>query len=97
MDLDDLNTFDSKKMFEVYDSWPEKNVFGWAKLKNTGTSLELLGSAVAYESSGLIVGTAAVIPEVSTSLLFLLGASLGLICGRRACKGLPAIIHPLGQ
>jgi len=23
MDLDDLNTFDSKKMFEVYDSWPE--------------------------------------------------------------------------
>ena len=71
----------------IYDSWPEKNVFGWAKLKNTGTSLELLGSAVAYESSGLIVGTAAVIPEVSTSLLFLLGASLGLICRRRACRG----------
>ena len=23
MDLDDLKTFDSKKMFEVYDSWPE--------------------------------------------------------------------------
>ena len=31
----------------IYDSWPEKDVFGWAKLKNTGNSLELLDSAVA--------------------------------------------------
>ena len=67
----------------IYDSWPEKDVFGWAKLKNTSNSLELLGSAVAYGSSGIIVGTAEVIPGVSSSLLFLLGASLAVIFRRR--------------
>lgn len=50
----------------VEDS-PVRNVFGWVLLRNSGGTISLLGSATAYGSNGIEVGTAnaIAIPEPS--------------------------------
>lgn len=55
---------------------PHREIFGWALLRNTGTGLELMGSAVTYDRPGIVVGTSTTIPEPSISWLLCLGSLL---------------------
>ncbi len=72
---------------------PNRDVFGWVELRNTGGELGTLGSAVAYDFSspgapgnGILVGTDVAVPEPSTGLLVALGlvALMPRAAGRRA-------------
>jgi hypothetical protein len=70
--------------------FPQRNVFGWVRLEGTAIPgfppiipatgrLEMLGNAVAYNSLGIIVGTAEVVPEPSgITLGWLALVALGL-------------------
>ncbi len=51
-------------------------VFGWAELINNSGTIQLLDSALAFESLGIYAGTTTLIPEPSTLSLFGLGALL---------------------
>jgi len=53
-----------------------RNVFGWVKLRDVGGRLEVLESAVAYNSRGIIVGSTELIPEPSSTAL----ACLAFVC-----------------
>jgi hypothetical protein len=55
-----------------YDPFPPRNLYGWVHLQNTGGSLTMLGNAMSYSGSGIVVGTTQAIPEPS-SLTLLLG------------------------
>jgi hypothetical protein len=57
------------------------DVFGWAKLRNSSSGVELLGSAVAYDSGGIIIGTTTIVPEPSA--IFLFGTGFMLLKRRR--------------
>jgi len=46
-----------------------RNIFGWARFRNSPSGLELLGSAVAYGSDGIFIGTTRIIPEPCTLVL----------------------------
>jgi hypothetical protein len=59
---------------------PNRNVYGWVHLQSIGDTLTMLGNALSYDSSGIIVGTTTVVPEPTTATLLLLGM---LGCGRR--------------
>lgn len=51
-------------------------VFGWAELFNNNGTIQLLDSALAFESQGIYAGTTTLIPEPTTLSLFGLGALL---------------------
>ena len=55
---------------------PDRSIYGWAHLNNSPDGLELLGSAIAYDSPGIYVGTTQAIPEPSSLSLILLGIPL---------------------
>ena len=42
---------------------PGRDVFGWVQLQNNQGNLEVIGSAVVYGGTGVIVGTSTAIPE----------------------------------
>ena len=69
---------------------PNRSVFGWVKLHNTGTQLTALGNAVDYGDGGIIIGSATAVPE-PTSLVLLATPLAFLAATRRrrvAAKGL---------
>jgi len=43
------------------DSW--RSVFGWVELYNNGSEVELLRSAVTYDTAGIVIGTTTTVPE----------------------------------
>ncbi|MCB1133765.1 MAG: PEP-CTERM sorting domain-containing protein [Verrucomicrobiae bacterium] len=55
--------------------------FGWALLNNTGTDLQLVSSAITYDSPGIIVGTLTTVPEPGG--LPLVAVAVGLAMRRR--------------
>lgn len=55
-----------------FDPFPPRNLYGWVQMQNTGSSLTMLGNAMSYQGSGIVVGTTQAIPEPS-SLTLLLG------------------------
>ena len=62
---------------------PNRDVFGWVHLRNTGTELVLLGDAMAYDfptpgapENGIIVGAVDAIPEPSALMLFVVGFAI---------------------
>ncbi|SHK21281.1 PEP-CTERM protein-sorting domain-containing protein [Rubritalea squalenifaciens DSM 18772] len=55
----------------MYTGDPPRDVFGWVQLTNAGGNLSIGANAVAYEESGIIIGTTDTIPEPSTLLLVL--------------------------
>ena len=57
----------------IEESYWTAPVFGWALFQNTPTGLQLLDSAVAYGSQGIVVGTMTAVPEPSITALFLCG------------------------
>jgi len=60
---------------------PGYTAYGWVHLQNTGTSLIQLDSAVAYREQGIVVGSAAAVPEPTS--LALLGTATTLLLLRR--------------
>jgi hypothetical protein len=70
-----------------------RNVFGWVRLKpilifdpssfGFMLELEMLENAVAYNSLGIIVGTAEVVPEPTTTALALVAALYFVVRRRR--------------
>ena len=56
-------------------------VFGWAELFNNNGTIQLVDSALAFESQGIYAGTQTLIPEPTTLTLFALGL-LGLFIFR---------------
>ena len=44
----------------------ERDVWGWVHLKNTASGLTQLGSAMAYDEGGIVVGTMTAVPEPGT-------------------------------
>jgi hypothetical protein len=62
--------FDSPRM-TPYN--PVRNVWGWAHFSNGPTGLSLLGSAMAYGESGIVVGTLTAVPELNAGVLMPLG------------------------
>ncbi len=60
----------------------DRNVFGWIHLRDplsTG-QLEVIGSAVAYGSKGIVVGTTTVVPEPASLVLVVMGLVSLLWC-----------------
>ena len=55
---------------------PDRSIYGWAHLNNSPEGLEFLGSAIAYDSPGIYVGTTQAIPEPSSLSLILFGIPL---------------------
>ena len=55
---------------------PPNNEYGWAQLEYTGSGLTLLGNEIEDSGSGIIVGTATVVPEPSAFFLTVVGAAL---------------------
>lgn len=55
-----------------FDPFPPRNLYGWVRLQNTGGSLTMLGNAMSYQGTGVVIGTTQAIPEPS-SLTLLLG------------------------
>jgi hypothetical protein len=55
-----------------FDPFPPRNLYGWVQLQNTGGSLTMLGNAMSYQGTGIVIGTTQAIPEPS-SLTLLLG------------------------
>jgi len=62
-----------------------RDVFGWAKFRNSPSGLELLESAVAYQTDGIIIGTTTTIPEPSSLLLVVICGAC-LIVQRKCSK-----------
>lgn len=66
---------------------PSRNVFGWVHfVNNSQTGLQMIGNAVTYGNSGIIVGTTNVIPVPEPSIMALIAAGavlLGPIAWRR--------------
>jgi hypothetical protein len=64
---------------------PNRNVYGWLELDNTGAQLIPVDNAVAYGDQGIIIGTTtAIVPEPSAAALLLAAAPLLMIRRRRA-------------
>lgn len=61
---------------------PGREIFGWALLRNSANGLQLLGSAVTYDSPGIRIGTTTTVPEPTTVFLLSL-ASVGSLSVRR--------------
>lgn len=60
-----------------------RSAFGWALLRNTGNSLQLLGSGMTYDQQGIYIGTMTTIPEpVSLPLLTLTAIVASSLCKR---------------
>ena len=55
---------------------PDRSIYGWAHFNNSPDGLELLGSAITYDSPGLYVGTTQAIPEPTCLSLMLFGIPL---------------------
>jgi hypothetical protein len=53
-----------------------RGVYGWVHLREEGGKLKMLGNAMAYNGSGIVIGTATIIPEPATWLLAIGAASL---------------------
>jgi hypothetical protein len=62
---------------------PPNNEYGWAHLQYTGSGLTLLGNEIEDSGSGIIVGTAIVVPEPSACYLTALALALLLVCRSR--------------
>lgn len=48
-----------------------RNLYGWIALRRIGTTLSVLGNAMSYDGTGIIVGTTQAIPEPSALTLLL--------------------------
>ena len=58
---------------------PNRDVFGWIELSVSGSTLSVLGNAMAYDAEGIFIGTNTAIPEPATGFLLALGlAALSL-------------------
>lgn len=62
---------------------PNRDVFGWIRLRDNGGALEFVSSAVAYGAEGIIVGTTTAIPEPATGAGIVLLAMLGAVSRTR--------------
>ena len=60
-----------------------RTVYGWVHLRNVEGTLSMIGSAVTYEGTGIIVGTTRVVPEPSSSALICCGLAIAF-CRRRS-------------
>lgn len=56
--------------------FPPRNLYGWARLRNTAGNLTLEDNAMTYSGSGIIVGTTQVIPEPALFGLFIAGGAI---------------------
>jgi hypothetical protein len=61
---------------------PGRNVFGWVKIHNTGTTLTAVSSAVAYGEPGIMIGSTTPVQEPATLLLAPAAVAL-LLCRRQ--------------
>ena len=55
---------------------PPRNLYGWVHLQNIGGNISMLGNAMSYEGTGIVVGTTRAIPEPSSSALILCGIAI---------------------
>jgi hypothetical protein len=62
---------------------PPNNEYGWAHLQYTVSGLTLLGNEIEDSGSGIIVGTAIVVPEPSACYLTVLALASLLVCRSR--------------
>jgi hypothetical protein len=69
---------------------PNRDVFGWIQLNNTGTELIPLSNAVAYNEPGIIIGTTTPAPEPATFALLAPALFLLLRRQRSRCRSEPA-------
>ncbi len=61
-----------------------RDVYGWVQLRNTESGLEYVGSAMAYNESGIIIGTINAVPEPQSVLL--LSAGLLALANKRSIR-----------
>jgi hypothetical protein len=69
--------------FDGFYHLPHRTAYGWVHLQSIGGTLTMLGNVMSYDSSGIIVGTTAVVPEPSTFFLVAIGA-ISLLGYRKA-------------
>ena len=61
----------------------DRTVYGWVHLRNVEGTLSMIGNAVTYEGTGIVVGTTRVVPEPSSSALICCGLAIAF-CRRRS-------------
>jgi hypothetical protein len=72
---------------------PNRNVFGWLELNNTGTELLPVANAVDYGDGGIIIGTTTPAPEPASVALL---APVFLLLRRRMKPIWPTAMISLG-
>lgn len=68
-----------------YDNFPERDIYGWVELQYypypfpslPPNQLRLLGSATAFDSGGIVIGSLQAVPEPATFLLVAAGVLVG--------------------
>lgn len=53
-----------------------RDVFGWVHLQNTPAGLTMLGNAMAYDTSGIYIGTFQPVPEPTAASIVMLGLTV---------------------
>jgi hypothetical protein len=72
-----------------FNNYPERDIFGWVELEfypflgTTPNRLRIIGSATAFNTGGVVIGTLQTVPEPRCLLLVVVGL-LVCDCRRRA-------------